>query len=93
MFEGFYKQPAQARLTGRTPMVLAYGAHVFTAVLGSGELIGRRLRALAEKFCGGSMTPLLTHLVRADRLTAKQRQVLRALIDELDQKYGKTARR
>jgi len=71
----------------------AAGAHVFTAVLGPGELIGRRLRALAEKFCGGSMTPLLTHLVRADRLTAKQRQELRALIDELDQKYGKTARR
>jgi predicted transcriptional regulator len=48
---------------------------------------------MAEKLCGGSLTPLLTHLVRAERLTAKQRQELRALIDELDQKSRRTARR
>jgi BlaI family transcriptional regulator, penicillinase repressor len=69
------------------------GAHVFSPVLGSEELIGRRLRAMAEKLCGGSLTPLLTHLVRAERLTAKQRQELRALIDQLDQKPRRTARR
>jgi predicted transcriptional regulator len=71
----------------------AAGAHVFSAVLGPGELIGRRLRAMAEKLCGGSLTPLLTHLVKAERLTAKQRQELRALIDRLDQKSRKTVRR
>ena len=69
------------------------GAHLFSAVLGAEELIGRRLRAMAEKLCGGSLTPLLTHLVKAERLTAKQRQELRALIDELDQKSRRTARR
>jgi predicted transcriptional regulator len=69
------------------------GAHVFSAILGPEELIGRRLRAMAEKLCGGSLTPLLTHLVKAERLTAKQRQELRALIDELDQKSRKAARR
>ena len=69
------------------------GAHVFSPVLGPEELIGRRLRAMAEKLCGGSLTPLLTHLVKAERLTAKQRQELRALIDELDQKPRKTPRR
>src|SRR5713226_8023591 len=69
------------------------GAHVFSAILGPQELIGRRLRAMAEKLCGGSLTPLLTHLVRAERLTAKQRQELRALIDELDQKSRRAARR
>ncbi len=71
----------------------AAGAHVFFAVLEPEELIGRRLRAMAEKLCGGSLTPLLTHLVKAQRLTAKQRQELRALIDELDQKSRRTARR
>jgi predicted transcriptional regulator len=71
----------------------AAGAHVFSAMLGPEELIGRRLRAMAEKLCGGSMTPLLTHLVRAERLTAKQRQELRALIDQLDQKSRRAARR
>jgi predicted transcriptional regulator len=69
------------------------GPHVFSAVLGPEDLIGRRLRAMAEKLCGGSLTPLLTHLVKAERLTAKQRQELRALIDELDQKSRRAARR
>jgi BlaI family transcriptional regulator, penicillinase repressor len=60
--------------------------HTFTAAIDREELIGRRLRDMAEKLCGGSLTPLLTHLVRARRLTAKERQDLRALIEELDQK-------
>jgi predicted transcriptional regulator len=47
-------------------------------------LIGRRLQDVAEKLCGGSLTPLLTHLVRTRRLSARERQELRDLIDELD---------
>ena len=39
-------------------------AHVFTAAVDRDELIGRRLRSVAEKLCGGSVTPLLTHLMR-----------------------------
>jgi predicted transcriptional regulator len=66
-------------------------AHTFRAVIGREELIGRRLQAVAEKLCGGSLTPLLTHLVRDRRLSARERQELRALIDELDQK-GKRSR-
>jgi BlaI family penicillinase repressor len=61
-------------------------AHTFEAILGRDELIGRRLQAMAEKLCGGSLTPLLTHLVRAKRLSARERHDLRALIDELDRK-------
>src|SRR5436190_21974937 len=53
-------------------------AHVFAATTDRGKLVGHRLRALAEKLCGGMMTPLLTHLVRAEALTAKERQELRA---------------
>ena len=34
------------------------------------------------------MTPLLTHLVRAEALTDEERQELRDLIDELDRKSG-----
>jgi predicted transcriptional regulator len=59
-------------------------AHTFEAVLGRDDLIGRRLRAMAEKLCGGSLTPLLTHLVRARRLSPRERQDLRDLIDALD---------
>ena len=61
-------------------------AHTFRAVVGRDELIGRRLRDVAAKLCGGSLTPLLTHLVRTRRLSARERQELRALIDELEQK-------
>lgn len=61
-------------------------AHTFAAVIRREELIGRRLEDLAEKLCGGSLTPLLTHLVRARRLSSRERQELRALIDALDPK-------
>ena len=59
-------------------------AHVFRAAIGRDELINRRLRAVADTLCGGSMTPLLTHLVRGRRLTERERQELRALIEQLD---------
>src|SRR5262249_59467396 len=36
-------------------------AHTFRAAVGRDDLIGRRLRDVAEKLCGGSLTPLLTH--------------------------------
>jgi predicted transcriptional regulator len=60
--------------------------HVFSAAISREDLIGRRLRAVAEKLCGGSLTPLLTHLVRTTRLTARERQELRGLIEELNRK-------
>jgi BlaI family penicillinase repressor len=61
-------------------------AHTFSAALDREELIGRRLQATAEKLCGGSLTPLLMHLVRARKLSARERQELRSLIDDLDKK-------
>jgi predicted transcriptional regulator len=60
--------------------------HTFSALVNREDLIGRRLQATAEKLCGGSLTPLLMHLVRAKKLTPRQRQELRDLIDELEQK-------
>src|SRR5262249_21562710 len=62
------------------------GPHQFRAAVGRDDLIGRKLEDVADKLCGGSLTPLLTHLVRARRLTSRQRQQLRQLIDELDAK-------
>jgi predicted transcriptional regulator len=62
----------------RTP-----AAHTFAAAIEREDLIGRRLQDMAEKLCGGSLTPLLTHLVRTRRLSARERQELRDLIDEL----------
>ena len=60
--------------------------HVFSAAIDRDELIGRRLRAVADALCGGSLTPLLTHLVEGQGLSAKERKELRALIHRLDSK-------
>src|SRR4051794_34457878 len=51
--------------------------NVFSAALDRDALLTRRLQALAEDLCGGSWTPLLTHLVRNRKLTARERQKLR----------------
>jgi predicted transcriptional regulator len=59
-------------------------AHVFRALIDRDQIIGRRLQAVAEKLCGGSLTPLLTNLVRAKQLTLKEKRELRKLMDELD---------
>lgn len=59
--------------------------HRFEAAIGRAELVTRRLQSLAEKLCGGSWTPLLTHLVQARKLGSADRKALRALIDDLDQ--------
>jgi predicted transcriptional regulator len=59
-------------------------AHVFEAAIDREALIGRRLRAVADALCGGSLTPLLTHLVERHELSARERNDLRALIDRLD---------
>jgi BlaI family transcriptional regulator, penicillinase repressor len=55
----------------------------FRATADRDDLIGRRLRGIAEELCEGSMTPLLSHLVQTG-LTAEDRKALRDLIDQLD---------
>jgi BlaI family transcriptional regulator, penicillinase repressor len=62
--------------------------HVFSPRIGRDELVGRRLQAVAEKLCEGSWTPLLTNLVQTKKLSEKDRQMLRQLIDDHD--FGKS---
>jgi BlaI family transcriptional regulator, penicillinase repressor len=59
------------------------GALTFTATVGREELISRRLRDVAEKLCGGSLTPLLINLVRARPLSARELRELQDLINDL----------
>lgn len=66
--------------------------HVFAAAIDKDELLGRRLRQVADALCGGSWTPLVMHLVQGEKLSAKDRQALRQLIEDLDQS-GKKERR
>jgi BlaI family penicillinase repressor len=57
-------------------------AHLFRATIERSDLIGEGLENLAEKLCGGSLTPLLVQLVETTSLTDRDRKMLRKLIDE-----------
>jgi predicted transcriptional regulator len=58
----------------------------FTARIERKTLIDRSLRAVAEKLCEGSLTPLLTHLLSLDDFTDSEREELRAYLDKLGRK-------
>ena len=60
--------------------------HQYTAVLKREELAGKRLQAAADELYEGDLAPLLTHLVRSQKLTAADRDNLRRMLDELDRK-------
>jgi predicted transcriptional regulator len=62
--------------------------HRFTATVDRETLIGWRLRTTAEKLCGGSLTPLLLHLLQADEFSPEDRRELRAFLEQLK---GKSA--
>src|SRR5438552_371295 len=59
------------------------GIVTFTATVDREELIRRRLRNVAEKLCGGSLTPLLMNLVRSKPLSAAELGELRKLVHDL----------
>ena len=58
--------------------------HVFRPAIQHEELFVRRLQSTADTFCGGAMQPLLTHLLRGKSISKKDRQLLRDLLDEMD---------
>src|SRR5262249_14412649 len=73
------------RLEGKRYVTRAGGAGVltFAAAVEREELISRRLQDVAEKLCGGSLTPLLMNLVRSQPLSAGELQELQDLVKEL----------
>jgi predicted transcriptional regulator len=58
--------------------------HAFTAAISRDELIGRRLQSTADDLCGGSLSPLLMHLVETRGLTAEECASLRQLLEDLE---------
>jgi predicted transcriptional regulator len=63
-------------------------AHVFSASMGRDDLIDAQLRQMAEKLCDGSLTPVLMQLVRRAKLTKKDRDLIRQMIDDTRPKGG-----
>ena len=60
--------------------------HVWSARVRREELVARRLRDTADELCGGSLTPLLTHLVSTARLSREELAELRRLVGRLSRK-------
>lgn len=67
--------------------------HTFEPAIARDELIGRKLQQTADRLCEGSVQPLLMHLVKAGRLTPEERRSLRDLLDQLEQKGGKSVKK
>ena len=63
--------------------------HHYSAAVKREELAGNRLQAAADELFDGDLAPLLTHLVRSEKLTAKDRENLRRVLDELDGRGSK----
>jgi BlaI family transcriptional regulator, penicillinase repressor len=57
--------------------------HLFAPAIDRETLIGWRLRTTAEQLCGGSMTPLLLHLLKAEQFSAEERSELRSFLEQL----------
>jgi predicted transcriptional regulator len=55
--------------------------HQFSATATRKEFAGQQLLGLAEKISGGSLTPLLVHLVESKRLSRRELDELRTLLE------------
>lgn len=56
-------------------------SHVFVAAVDRDAFVGGQVRAVAERLCGGSLAPVLTHLLKTEALSANDRKELRKLLD------------
>jgi predicted transcriptional regulator len=55
--------------------------HRFSAAIPRQQFAGDQLSQLAEKLSGGSLTPLLVHLVENNRLSRRELDELRGLLE------------
>jgi BlaI family transcriptional regulator, penicillinase repressor len=58
-------------------------AHRFRPLVSQEQFLRSRLQALADRLCEGALVPLMTTLLRSERLPKKERDQLRRLIDDL----------
>lgn len=56
--------------------------YLFRAVVTRGEYAGSQLESLAQRLTGGSLAPLVTHLVEHKRISRAEIERLRRILDE-----------
>ena len=59
-------------------------AHVYRPAKPRQQVIGGMVRDFLDRVFDGASDPLLVHLARDNKLTPKQRRILRQLLDEKD---------
>jgi predicted transcriptional regulator len=59
-----------------------FPVHLFRAATGREEYASRQLESLAQRLTGGSIAPLLTHLIEQRRIPRQDIERLRAILDE-----------
>ena len=60
--------------------------HLFEPTLEREELVAQRLQATADELCDGTLSGLLTHLVKSKQFGARQRTRLRRMLDDMEDK-------
>ena len=63
--------------------------HFFTARISRRDYAGGQLESLASRLTGGSFAPLITHLVERNKLSDKDLEQIRAILDESRNKGDK----
>ena len=58
--------------------------HIYSAIVQRTDLISTSLEETATKLCGGSFTPLLTHLIDSRRLSREEVGTLKDLVQQLE---------
>ena len=57
-------------------------SHSFSPLVDREEIAGLQLAEFARKLSGGSLSPFLMHLVKTKKLSKKEREEIRELLDE-----------
>ena len=63
--------------------------HFFSAAIDRQTYAGSQLESLASRLTGGSLTPLITHLVDKDKISRDDLAELRNILDQGLEKEGK----
>ena len=66
--------------------------HLFTAAVDRDALVGRRVDAMVDKLCDGSLTPIISHLLRTSKLSSQQRLQLRSMVESQEKEEQKSRR-
>jgi BlaI family penicillinase repressor len=70
---------------GYLKKVLVDRAHVYRPARPRQQVVGAMLRDFVDRVFDGAADNLLLHLARDNRLTGKQKQIVKQLIEEIDE--------